>query len=56
MLNLSYKWKLCKGQARPTEDKFKVELGIKDAFKAKLGMFVGQSKHDYESTNDGNSA
>lgn len=56
ILNLSYKLKLCKWQARGLEDKKNVELEkkrIQNEFKTKL---VDQPKHGYGSTNDGNSA
>lgn len=53
MLNLSYKLKLCKWQARGTEDKSIVELEkkrVQHDFKAELGMLVDQPKHGYGST------
>ncbi|KAG5890325.1 hypothetical protein JTB14_009140 [Gonioctena quinquepunctata] len=59
MLNLSYKLKLCKWQARGSEDKEKVQSEkkiIQDEFKTKLGILVDKPKHGYGSTNDGNSA
>lgn len=59
MLNLSYKLKLCKWQARGTANKTLVELEkkrVQQEFKTKLGMLVDQPKPGYGSTNDGNSA